>query len=279
MFAFLFRPLEVARLLGIPILVMPIVLVLTVLALLSAGGGEHAGTLGLLLLVLAVSLLAHEFGHALVARRLGLRVLDITIWPLGGMARLEGLTERPQVEAPVALAGPTVNLVIAGICALLPGALAEAAVLMNLVLGVGNLVPAFPLDGGRVLRAWFTRRSPLSDATKAAVDVATWLGVALLIAAALQGALLVGALVLLYIWFVGRMELLQVIVRSGRPPTMSVGEVFLRSFSAAEEDRAPDSSHPSDQAEDSPDDDDPARHADLENFRGSLEEFFESRGR
>ena len=267
----LFRPVRVGRLFGIPLLVMPAVLVLTVVILASAPGGGEVGELALLLGLLAVFLVAHELGHALVARRLGLKVIDITIWPLGGMARMEGVFDRPQAEAPVALAGPLVNLGLAGVFALLPGPLAAAATGINLVLGLGNLVPAFPLDGGRVLRAWMARRSPMSDATNAAVRIGSWTGVLLVVGAIAIDAFWLGLLLLLYIWFTGKLELVQVILRTAQPPTLRPGAVFLRSFRG----QAPDQEvHPAAGA----DRDDPQIDA-LENFHGDLDEFFQGRRR
>ncbi|RMH01975.1 MAG: hypothetical protein D6702_10090 [Planctomycetota bacterium] len=270
MFGSLFRPLPVGRLFGIPLLVMPAVLLLTVLVLAAAVGTGRLGELALLLLFLAASLLAHEFGHALVARRLGLRVLDVTIWPLGGLARMEGIFERPEAEAPAALAGPAVNLVLAGLCALLPGAAARDAALINLVLGLGNLAPAFPLDGGRVLRSWFARRSPLADATAAAVRIGSWTGTTLLLIATLNGAFWLGLLLLLYVWFTGKLELVQVILRTSRTPRLRTGEVLLRSFRG----QAPgEEVHPAAGAAGDP------RIEELESFRGGLDEFFHGRRR
>jgi Zn-dependent protease len=202
---------------------------------------------------------------------MGLRVIDITIWPLGGMARMEGLYDRPSAEAPVALAGPLVNLALAGGCALLPGPLALAGAGINLVLGLGNLVPAFPLDGGRVLRAWLARRSPLTDATQAAVRVGGWAAVCLLLlSATLLDSIGLGLLLLGYVWFTGRMELMQVILRTGRPPSMGTGEVFRRAF------RSGDSGQ---EVHSQPEEPADPRVDELENFRGDLDEFFTGRRR
>ncbi len=267
----LFRAVPVGRLFGIPVLVMPAVLVLTILVLAGATHAGEVGELVVLLGLLTVSLLAHELGHALTARRMGLRVIDITIWPLGGMARMEGLYDRPSAEAPVALAGPLVNLALAGGCALLPGPLALAGAGINLVLGLGNLVPAFPLDGGRVLRAWLARRSPLTDATQAAVRVGGWAAVCLLLlSATLLDSIGLGLLLLGYVWFTGRMELMQVILRTGRPPSMGTGEVFRRAF------RSGDSGQ---EVHSQPEEPADPRVDELENFRGDLDEFFTGRRR
>ncbi len=121
-------------------------------------------------LLFYVSLLAHEMGHALVARRLGVRVEGITLWIFGGVARLGGDAATAGAEAKIAIAGPIVSLVLAiafglatvGLDAAAGPPLVEAGCfwlgLSNATLLLFNLVPAFPLDGGRIVRAWLWRR-------------------------------------------------------------------------------------------------------------------------
>jgi Zn-dependent protease len=128
------------------------------------------------------SLLAHELGHALVARRAGLRVRGITLWLLGGVAQLEEEPASPRDDLRVAIVGPAVSLVLAvgfGLAAVVLGLLGAptlaAAVagwlaLGNLALAVFNLLPAAPLDGGRVLRGLLWRRH--GDRTRAALTAA-----------------------------------------------------------------------------------------------------------
>lgn len=121
-------------------------------------------------LIFFASLLAHELSHAVVARRNGLEVEGITLWLFGGVARLGGEADDPGAELRIAGVGPLVSLVLSGVfllvavlagLAALPGlliAVFEWLAVINLALAVFNLVPAAPLDGGRILRSFLWRR-------------------------------------------------------------------------------------------------------------------------
>ncbi len=139
---------------------------------LSAGMGmEGAKEMVLLVCALFVCVLLHEFGHATAARWYGIKTPDITLWPIGGVARLERMPRKPWEEFVVAICGPLVNVAIAATIWLLmavpvsmageaalgrPGHFFESLMVVNLFMVVFNLVPAFPMDGGRILRALLT---------------------------------------------------------------------------------------------------------------------------
>jgi len=138
-----------------------------------SGPGQAAFTT-MLGLALFGSVALHELGHALMARRFGIDTHHITLYPFGGIAMLSQPPSNPRQELWIALAGPAVNFLLvglAGLVALLVPIVSTPALIfliLNLVLGVFNLLPAFPMDGGRVLRAWFVvRRGYIAGTTKA----------------------------------------------------------------------------------------------------------------
>jgi len=153
----------------------------------AAGGLPAALTALAFIIGIFASVLLHEFGHALAARRYGIRTPDITLLPIGGVARLERLPERPAEELVVALAGPAVNVAIAAVLyvvllvmgwsnplsgfSLVGGSLLAQLLVTNLWLAVFNLIPAFPMDGGRVLRAVLAAWLGHARATQVAASV------------------------------------------------------------------------------------------------------------
>jgi Zn-dependent protease len=177
--------------------------------------------------------LLHELGHSLVARGFGLRVADITLWPLGGIARMSEIPENSRIEALIAIAGPAVNFALAGTAFLLLTtglALGLASpdlfvffIGANLVQGGFNLLPAFPMDGGRILRAFLGRKRDWLAATEIAVRVGRAVALLFLLASILllrHGAanVCVLPLVALFVWFEGTRELWSVRLRHGVSP-------------------------------------------------------------
>jgi Zn-dependent protease len=153
-----------------------------------AQGGQRAAVEGLLFITLLFAcVLLHEFGHVFAARRYGVQTPDITLLPIGGVARLERIPEKPSEELVVALAGPAVNVVIAALLFLVLGGLPSMddgtqvqnpgvgllgrLAWVNITLVVFNLIPAFPMDGGRVLRALLAYRLGYTRGTRIAAGV------------------------------------------------------------------------------------------------------------
>jgi Zn-dependent protease/CBS domain-containing protein len=151
-------------------------------------GGAQAAWSGLVFMVLLfLCVLAHEFGHIFMARRFGVQTPDVTLLPIGGVARLERIPEEPFQEFLIAIAGPAVNVVIALALMLFAGAdlgsrslaavessqisMVDRLASVNLFLAVFNMIPAFPMDGGRVLRAILASRMGYVRATEIAAFI------------------------------------------------------------------------------------------------------------
>ncbi len=168
-----------------------------------------AGGVAAVVMILAIfaCVLAHEFGHVAMARRFGVRTPDVILLPIGGLARLERMPEEPRQELLIALAGPAVTLALAAIFyailraggaapPLLPSlrvagnSVLEDLYRINVLLLLFNLIPAFPMDGGRVLRALLAARQGLARATRIAASVGQMLAFALGFAALMTGNML-----------------------------------------------------------------------------------------
>lgn len=164
-------------------------------------GSDLRGVLDGIGFVLAIfgCVVLHELGHALMARRFGIQTRDITLLPIGGVARLERMPENPWQEFWVALAGPAVNVLIAGVLfgvivawigisqfwdlaggvrtLLTHGSFLFWLLAANVVLVIFNLVPAFPMDGGRVLRALLATQLDYVQATQIAASIGQTLAI------------------------------------------------------------------------------------------------------
>jgi stage IV sporulation protein FB len=242
---------KIGNVFGIPVRLHATFLFVPVLVALSTG--DPLEVLAWLVISFACMLL-HELGHALVARALGLHVEDILLLPLAGMTRMGRIPESSRIEALIAVAGPAMNFLLAGggllaltfsLASGLGGAATEhyllLFVLANLLLGGTNLVPAFPLDGGRLLRALLARKGNWVRATEITVRVGRWIAglmvvasLALMIAWPQSFCLL--PLLSVFVWIAGARELLAVRLRHGQSP---FGGAFPGGFRAAEAAGAP----------------------------------------
>ena len=188
----MFASLKIARLFGINVQIHWTFWLLPLWIVFAWPASPHMFPLWMTLLLIGalfVCVVLHEFGHALTARQFGIRTRNITLTPLGGIAQLERMSHKPWEEFCIAIAGPLVNVcgtaVLLGVPLLFAFAIApnmiDSAwwvfggwlVAMNVVMVVFNMIPAFPMDGGRVLRAILTSYMGLLRGTRAAVNVGT----------------------------------------------------------------------------------------------------------
>jgi stage IV sporulation protein FB len=153
----------------------------------AAGGPEQAWSSLAFLILLFACVVAHEFGHIFAARAYGIATPDVTLLPIGGLARLERIPEEPREELIIAIAGPLVNVVIAGVLIVFLGArldthmlasiessrisMIDRLAMVNVFLVLFNLIPAFPMDGGRMLRALLATRMGYARATEVAAFI------------------------------------------------------------------------------------------------------------
>jgi Zn-dependent protease len=177
-----------------------------------------------LLLLLFGCVVLHEFGHALMARRFGIATQDVTLYPIGGVARLTRMSEKPHEELLVAVAGPAVNVVIAilltGVLAVgalidpnlvvktFPGHVLLGLLVLNVIMVPFNLLPAFPMDGGRVLRALLSAWLGHYRGTQIAVHVGLCMAILIGVGGiALYHNLMLGVIAV-FVFFAGQQELL-----------------------------------------------------------------------
>ena len=196
----MFQTIFVGRLLGIKIYIhwtFWLLAIYVVLANLRGGVGIAAAALGFVFAVFGCVFL-HEMGHAVAAKWFGIRTEDITLLPIGGVARMEEFPRKPIVELVVAIAGPLVNVAIAIVLAFGLGIQSQYAqvsenglgkigpweqlLLANVVLAVFNMLPSYPMDGGRVLRSLLAMTMPYTQATLYTARTGQFLAVTMFIA-------------------------------------------------------------------------------------------------
>jgi Zn-dependent protease len=171
---------------------------------------------GLVMAVLLFgSILLHELGHSVIARRRRVPIEGIELHLFGGVAKMSAPPRSPKDEIAIAIAGPVVSLALGGIgvgAALFLGAASPAWLTwiagVNLMLGVFNLLPALPMDGGRVFRAFLARRQGLGKGTRTAVKVSKGLAIALGVPGVIYNPWLIA--IALLVWGMGNAELSQV---------------------------------------------------------------------
>lgn len=169
----------------------------------------------LFLLMIFGVVVIHELSHALTARRFGVGTQNITLYPIGGIARLDYIPKEPKKELLIAIAGPFINGIMAviafGILIFIPQntywfKLMSNFVAINLVLGLFNLIPAFPLDGGRIFRSLLVKKYGHMVATKkaAAIGRCSAVGLAVLGITGILSPMVI--LVAIFIWLAGSTE-------------------------------------------------------------------------
>jgi Zn-dependent protease len=207
-----------------------VLLAFVAVAFLVQGAGLSAALSAVAFIVaLFACVVAHEFGHALTARRFGIQTKEITLLPIGGIARLERMPREPMQELWIALAGPAVNV---GIAALLlvwliaadwwrpvheigimgADAFLERLLMVNLFLVFFNMLPAFPMDGGRVLRALMATRMDYSRATILAASIGQAMAIGFAFLGLFTNPLLL--LIAFFVWVGAGQEAAQVQMRT-----------------------------------------------------------------
>ncbi len=222
-------------------------------AFLSAGAGIAGAVQGIFLVLCVFGcVVLHELGHSLAARRYGIGTRHITLLPIGGVAQLERMPRDPKQELVIAIAGPLVNVGIVGVLGTLSvlfnlgagvtgfnlggtglGALISNLIFVNVILVIFNLIPAFPMDGGRVLRALLSMKHGHLRATQTAAGIGKFLAFGLGIGGLvfLQNPILI--LTGLFVWFGAEAERRAAIEQAyydwtppTEPPTVSSDPVW-----------------------------------------------------
>lgn len=200
----MFGSYHIGTVLGIPVRVhITLIILLPLIAVqIAAAMGIQSLLWGLLAAAgLFASVALHELGHAVVALKKGVRVSQILLLPIGGLAQLDRMTDDPRDEMHIAIAGPVVSFLLAvflgGLVRMFAGSepglvIYLFAVLgwMNLILALFNMLPSFPMDGGRIFRAWLTPRIGRVAATRLAAKIGRFMAIVLGIWGFLQLSLL-----------------------------------------------------------------------------------------
>lgn len=191
------------RIFGVPVrLHFTFIILFLFIVITGIGGGQSAAVNAAYLLALFASVLLHELGHVLVSRRYGIKTSEIVMYPIGGVSKMER-QPKPAEELWISMAGPIVNLLIAGaLLAYLASThrlvhpehllvptdanLLQRIAIGNLIIALFNLIPAFPMDGGRMLRSVLARFKPVEQATRMAASAGRFLAFAMILVGVLN---------------------------------------------------------------------------------------------
>lgn len=203
---------------------------------------------GMVILTMFFCVILHEFGHALTGRRFGVKTMDILVSPIGGLARMNKLPEKPIHEFYITIAGPLVNLTIGIIIALLflmftgkfsfdintydfnnPWEFVKVLALINFTLFIFNLIPAFPMDGGRILRSLLAIKIGKVKATRIASLIGRFLAVCFIIYGIFDEQVIL-AMIGLFIFMMAGQEYDQTKIQALLAQT-KVGDIMRTSFS------------------------------------------------
>lgn len=199
---------------GIPVRIhftFPLILVAFGMEAWLRGSWQDAVNAVLLILAVFVCVVLHELGHSLQVRRYGIRVRDIILLPIGGMARAEKIPDKPWQEIVVAISGPIVNFVLAAFFLVLilwrnepidvQANFLTNLFAINLVLGSFNLIPAFPMDGGRILRGLLALKLPYLKATRYAKNVGQIIALGFVVIGFVSHSLIMLPVIAVFIFF------------------------------------------------------------------------------
>lgn len=229
-------------------------LLLLFVAVQGMGGNQGlAGAASAVVLVTAMffCVLLHEFGHVFAARGYGIKTPDITLLPIGGVARLERMPRRPLHELVVALAGPMVNVAIAAAIAVAlgvkmrlnpayqfpgQGGFWEQLMMWNLLMVVFNLIPAFPMDGGRVLRAVLAMMTDYAKATRWAATVGQALAALVVVLMLLSGTFQPFLLLIAFFIFIAAGQEAAAVAQQEATSSLRVQDAMLTDFRVLPED-------------------------------------------
>ncbi len=225
----MFNSTPVARPFGVEVRLHGTTLILlAVAALVTLLGGGLGGLAGFAFLAasLLVSVTLHELGHILMARQFGIGTTGVTLYPFGGLASLTREARTPAEELLIALAGPAVNVFLAGLAAIPLAVLGPVDPVMtflgvNVVLAVFNLLPAYPMDGGRVLRGALWRHAGYVRATRWAARAGQAFAVLFGLVGLFSSPMLLVIAVFIFLQATAELGRLELALRAGLNPNPS----------------------------------------------------------